>query len=119
MPSYSFIDDEHHWLVFTSIGRRNDPQTCPKCGKPGERAPWLDAPNIDRDSAGSWNAGEFNPGLGKVTYGVKDAERQAKRMGLEPVGNEPPDNLHKAAEKRQQETREQRWRDADRNMLYD
>jgi hypothetical protein len=119
MPTYSWIDEEHHWLVFTSISTRNDPQACPKCGKDGTRAPWMDAHNVDKEAAGSWNQQSFNPGLGCWTNSTKHAEQIAASRGLEPIGNEPPENLHKMAEKTKAETREQRWRDADRQMLYD
>lgn len=118
MPSYSWsCPAGHDWVAFTSIASRNDPQTC-KCGEPGHRTQWKDAPYLDRDSAGSWNSGSYNPGLGMVTSGIKDAERKAKARGMEPVGTEPVENLHKSFEKQREETREKRWRDADRVMLY-
>lgn len=31
----------------------------------------------------------FNRGLGMVTYGTRDAEKKAKRLGLEPTGGVP------------------------------
>ena len=80
---------------------------------------WLDAGYIDKDSAGSWIKGEMNPGLGKVTYGIKDAERQARRMGLEPVGNESPEALHKAADQTRADNRARRWSEAERDKLYE
>jgi hypothetical protein len=79
----------------------------------------MDAPNIDKNAAGSWNAAAWNPGLGSVTTGIKDAERQAKARGLEPIGSEPVEKLHSRFETQREETREKRWRDADRVMLYD
>lgn len=117
MPTYSWADDEHHWTVMTSIATRDDPQACPQCGAQGSRQ--IDAPSIDKTSAGGWNQQAYNPGLGCWTKSVRHGEQIAKSRGLEPVGNEPVENLHKAAEKQREDTREQRWRDADRQMLYD
>lgn len=62
---------------------------------------------------------EFNPGLGCYTKSTKDAERIAMKRGMEPIGTEPVENLHKKYEKQKQETREERWRQADRVMVYE
>lgn len=117
MPSFTWACDEHHWIVLSSIAGRDEPQACPKCGKAGARQ--IDAPFIDKTAAGGWNQQSYNPGLGCWTKSVKDGERIAKARGLEPVGTEPVENLHKHFDKQREETREQRWRDADRVMLYD
>lgn len=37
----------------------------------------------------------FNRGLGMVTYGTRDAEKKAKRMGLIPVGDQNVDKIIK------------------------
>jgi putative FmdB family regulatory protein len=105
------------WDVASTVAERDHPQACAKCQAEGERQ--LTLPNLDKTSAGSWNQQSYNPGLGCWTQSTKHAEQIAKSRGLEPIGNEPPENLHKMAEKTKAETREQRWRDADRQMLYD
>ncbi len=117
MPTYTWACQEHYWIVSTSVATRDDPSSCPKCAAAGTRQ--IDAPNIDKTAAAGWNQQSFNPGLGCWTKSTKEAELIAKRRGLEPVGNEPVENLHKAADKTREETREQRWRDADRVMVYD
>lgn len=117
MPTYEWACDKHIWEVVTTISARDEPSACPKCGTPGTRQ--LTLPNIDKTAAGGWNQQSYNPGLGCWTKSVKHGEEIAKRRGLEPVGNEPVENLHKAAEKQKAETREKRWRDADRQLLYD
>lgn len=112
MPTYSWICDEHHWTVMTSISTRNDPQDCPKCGKAGTRASYMDAPNIDKTAAGSWNQQSYNPGLGCWTNSTKHAEQIAKERGLEPLGNEPVENVHKHFDQKRKEMHEQRWKDS-------
>jgi hypothetical protein len=62
---------------------------------------------------------EYNPGLGCYTESTRHAERIASRRGLEPIGTEPVDKLHKTFEKKREEKREERWRQADRVMVYE
>ena len=114
-PTYDWACDKHIWEVVCRIADRDEPSTCPKCGAPGTKQ--LSAPNIDKTSAGSWNQTSYNPGLGCWTKSTKHAEQIAKARGLEPVGNEPIDNIHKKFEKDREEKREARWAD-DREMLY-
>jgi putative FmdB family regulatory protein len=38
---------------------------------------------------------EFNPGLGQITKSKAHREELAKKLGVEEVGNENPDKLHK------------------------
>lgn len=118
MPVYVWKCAEHgNWDVQMRVADMDLVQACPTCGSHGTRQ--LTAPNIDKTAAGSWNQQSYNHGLGCWTKSQKHAEQIAKSRGLEPVGNEPPDNLHKAAEKTQQEIRDKRWAEADRVKLYD
>ena len=116
MPSYTWACQEHHWIVMTSIATRDEPSQCPKCGAAGKRQ--FDAPHIDKTAAGGWNQQSFNPGLGCWTKSTRHGEQIAKSRGLEPVGNEPVENLHKHYDQKREETSAKRWRDADRDMVY-
>ena len=119
-PSYTWRDSEHEWIVITSVDSRNNPRACPTCGADGTRSE-VEPFRIDKlclTTGSGVSTEEYNPGLGCVTKSIKDAERIAKSRGLEPVGNEPPENLHKHFDRQREETREQRWRDADRVMVY-
>jgi putative FmdB family regulatory protein len=115
MPTYDWACSKHTWEVVCKMAERDDPSSCPKCGEAGTKL--LSAPNIDKTSAGSWNQASYNPGLGCWTHSTKHAEQIAKARGLEPVGNEPPENILKKHEKQREETRAARWAD-DREMLY-
>ena len=100
----------HSWDVWSTIALRDEPASCPKCASLGVRQRVV--PVQVHGSAGDWNKQEMNPGLGCVTSGVKDAERKAKAMGLEPLGNESPEKVHKHFDTMRAERREQRYRDA-------
>lgn len=118
MPTYEYACKPcgHRFDVIKPMARYDWPEACAKCGLEAERL--ISATSID-STAGDWNRIEFNPALGQWTKGWGQARKIAKARGMEEVGNEPVENLHKAAERQRVETREKRWRDADRNMLYD
>lgn len=119
-PTYEWTctSCEHEWDVICAVKDRDEPSRCSKCDAQGHRSGVVRT-NIDKSAAGAWNDQEYNPGLGCVTYGKKDRERKAKALGLEEIGNEKVETIHKTFDKRRQETREQRWKDADRVKLYD
>lgn len=111
MPAYPHVcHSGHSWDVWTTIAQRDAPASCPDCGALGTRLKVV--PIQVHAGAGDWNRQEMNPGLGCVTSGVKDAERKAKAMGMEPVGNERPETLHRHFDTMRAERREQRYRDA-------
>jgi hypothetical protein len=97
------------------MASRNDPQSCPSCGSSGERQ--VTAAYFN--GASDWNTQSWNPGLGCYTKSHKEAEKIAKSRGLEPIGNENPDNIHKHYEKQREETKERRWQEAAKVGLFD
>ncbi len=117
MPTYDWACSKHIWEVVCPMADRDNPSSCPKCGEPGTKQ--LSAPNIDKVAASSWNQASYNPGLGCWTNSWKHGRQIAKARGLEEVGNDSADKIHKDAEKAREDIREQRWKDADRVMKYD
>lgn len=118
MPTYGWKCDEHGpWDVCVPIADRDNPQPCPSCGVHGTKQ--LSAPNIDRVASGAWNQQSYNPGLGCWTKSWKHGREIAKARGMEEVGDEPADKLLKAADKKREETRQERWAEADRVKLYE
>lgn len=98
----------------------NTPETCPKCAGSAYKLPSLFAVDKLSLTTGSGvSTEEYNPGLGCYTKSTKDAERIAAKRGLEPIGSEPVEKLHKRYEKQREETRADRWRQADRVMVYE
>lgn len=115
MPTYPYrCEHGHEFDVIKSVAEIDRPEVCHE-GHPAER--YIARTFID-STAGDWNRVEYSPALGQWTKGWKEARKIAKARGMEEVGTEPVENLHKAAEKRQTEIRAQRWRDADRELLY-
>ncbi len=119
MPTYEFKCStcEKPFDIVCRVAERDDAYSCPDCGASGVRQ--LSMPAIDKSAAGDWNNVSYNPGLGTWTKSWKHGREIAKSRGLEEVGNEPLDKLHKKAEDRKVEIREERWREADRDKVYD
>ena len=114
MPTYAWKCTDpgcgSHWDVVSTVADRDSPSPCPACSASGARQ--ITIPNIDKTAAGGWNQQSFNPGLGCWTKNQKHASQIAKERGLIEVGNEPPENMIKAAERQREETRQARWDDA-------
>lgn len=119
MPTYPHrcVSCSREWDVQCRVADRDEPQRCPACDAVGDRQ--LTVPQIDKVAAGSWNQASYNPALGCWTDSWKHGRQIAKSRGMVEVGDEPPEKIHARAEKQREETREQRWKDADRVMKYD
>lgn len=116
MPSYDWACDQHRWVVVSTIADRDEPSSCPKCQAPGTRMMSLPAPVSV--TAGDWNRGSWNPGLGCYTKSWKHGRQIAKERGLEEVGDSDPDALYKENEKAREDKRAGRWAD-DRELVYE
>lgn len=108
MPIYDYsCSNEHAWDVTKPMRESDAEEKCPRCGEVGGKIPPLFA--IDKTAAGSWNQQAYNPGLGCWTHSTKHAEQIAKDRGLEPLGNEPVENVHKHFDQKRKEMQEERW----------
>ena len=106
MPTYPYrCQDgacEYEFEVIKSMAEIDRPEICLRCAKPAQR--YIGRTHFT--GAADWNRQEWNPGLGCYTKGWKDAEKKAKSRGLEPIGNEKPETIHKHHEK----ARAEKWR---------
>ena len=59
--------------------------------------------------ADGWDNAEWNPAFGKVIRNKKHRAEEAKRMGLEEVGNADMAKYGKDLEAEQERKRDQRW----------
>jgi putative FmdB family regulatory protein len=120
MPTYEWdcVGCRVTWDVVTRIAERDEPQRCPKCQALGTRNPVVLCA-IDKSAASDWNNVSYNPGLGCWTKSWKHGREIAKSRGMEEIGNEPVENIHKKYEKQRAETRAKRWEEADRVKVYD
>lgn len=81
---------EHKWEVPKFVRHIDMPELCPKCSSQGIRY-------ISRTSfyGAKVEEAEFNHGLGCVTKSADHRKQLAKQRGLEEIGNEPIENIHK------------------------
>lgn len=112
MPIYAYRcpNCEHRFEVYKSVRYINNIEHCEKCSTISNRVMSL----TNFSGADDWNTQHFSPALGKWVKSNSELRREAKRRGLEEVGNEKPETLHKIAEKRNQEIR-----DNNMNLSYD
>lgn len=102
--------------VIKAVADIDNSEACPKCGTPAQR--YIARTHV-HGSAADWNTQTWNPALGCYTKSTKQARDIAKSRGMEEVGTEKPETIHKHFDKQREETRAQRWREADREMKYE
>jgi putative FmdB family regulatory protein len=104
--------------IIKSVKAIDQVETCPKCSSSCDSS----ARQISRTNftgASDWNTQTFHPALGQVVRNNKHAAQIAKSRGMIEVGNEKVETVHAHFEKQREETREQRWKDADKVKVYD
>jgi len=116
MPTYPYECEACHktWDVVKSVKSIDDPEPCAVCSQPALRR----IARVNFTGADDWNTQTFNPALGCYTRNTRHARQIAKSRGMEEVGTEPPEKIHAAFERQQAETREQRWKDAEKDKVY-
>lgn len=77
---------------------------CPGCSNPATRI-WT-TPQI---LGASVESPDYNPGLGCVVKNKRHREQIAKSRGLEEVGSEPTDKIHKHFDSQRAEKSRKRW----------
>jgi putative FmdB family regulatory protein len=116
VPTYEYRCREgHEFEVTKRIADIDRPESC-QCGAEGER--FISRTHV-HGSAGDWNRVEYSPALGQWTKSWKEARQIAKARGMEEVGNEKVETVHKHFDKVREEKREKLWKDAERVKLYD
>ena len=116
MPVYEYLCDHgHRFDVVKSMSELERTELCPDCSAVAAR-------QISRTNftgASDWNTQSWNPGLGCYTKSHKHASQIAKNRGLVELGNEKVETVHKFFEKKREETRAERWAEADRVKPYE
>ena len=94
MPQYPYEcqDCAHDFEITKSVKHIEDLEHCPKCSGVAER---YISNKISFSGASDWDTAHYSPALGKVVKSNAEARREARRMGLEEVGSEPVENIHK------------------------
>ena len=120
MPIYLYKCREcaADWDVAKSMAQLDRAEECPSClAANGSSSRVMQSVNFT--GAGDWNTQTFHPALGTVVRNNAHARQIAKSRGLIEVGNEAPEKIHSACEKQRADTRDERWKDADRVKVYE
>lgn len=99
--------------VVKSVKEMNAPETC-KCGSIATRE---FVPSRVHFIGASVQHAEYNPGLGCIVKNKEHRKELCKQKGLEEVGSEPVESIHKHFDKAREEARERAWEDADRGWV--
>lgn len=121
MPTYEYLCSlcSVDFDVSKRIADIEREEECPACGHVNKS----DARQVSRSNlVGLQHCTEsayHDPALGVVVKDRKHAAKIAKDRGYIEVGTEKPETIHRHFETQRQETREQRWKDADRVKVYE
>jgi putative FmdB family regulatory protein len=120
IPTYAYRcqDCRQEFDVVKRVADIDQLEECPECCAFVNSASRLIVP-VNFNGAADWNTQTFNPALGCYTRNTLHARQIAKSRGLEEVGTEPVEKIHKHFEKQQEETRAARWDDAMKVKVYD
>lgn len=104
--------------VIKPVAEYQSPEFCPEkaCGAPARRE---FVPRKTYLYGTAVQEAEYNPGLGCVTYSKQHRAEIAKHRGLEEIGNEKPESIHKHFDTRRAEARERGWAETTRDWVGD
>lgn len=108
MPTYDFAcaKCDEPFEIIQSIKEYDGKANCPSCGiESRERIFSANAFFIGSKVEDK----EFNPGLGIITKNAKHRRDEARARGLEEVGTEAPEKIHKASENLRAEKLKRSW----------
>lgn len=111
MPFYPYEcqDCGHDYEVVKSVSAIDETEYCPKCNSVASR---YIAKTGGFIGAGDWDTAHYNPALGKVVKSNAEARMEAKRMGMEEIGNEPVDKIHKKFDTEREQKIQRRYDEA-------
>lgn len=85
----------------------------------GSKAKYEFVPNANAiaKQSGMQDTAEYNPGLGCVVRNKSHKKEICKIKGVEEIGNESPEKIHKHFDKRREEKIESAYEEADRGWV--
>jgi hypothetical protein len=91
-----------------------DVEHCGKCQMVSDRQfvpsrVWFNGTSVEH--------AEYNPGLGCIVKNSSHRKEIAKQKGLEEIGNETPEKLHKYFDQVREEKREKAWDDVTKGWV--
>lgn len=108
MPIYDYLCEkcEFDFEIIKSISEHSRKEDCPRCGNPSEQDFSRCRPHFIGTKI---EDAEFNPGLGKITKSKRHREELARQLGVEEVGNEKPESIHKHFDTSREEKLKKSW----------
>ena len=97
---------EHEFEVIKPIAAIEDPESCPECKADGAER------YIGRThfyGANDWDKAEFNPAFGQIVRNGQHRKELAKRHGMEEVGNESVEKIHKHYDSERERRSDESW----------
>lgn len=113
---YRCFHCEKDFDVVKSHHESDKDEVCPKCGEFGVRD---FAPKKIHLMNTKVTHAEFNPGLGCVVNNKKHMSELCKIKGVEPIGNEKPESIHKHYDKAREEKADKAYEDATHGWIGD
>jgi hypothetical protein len=97
-----------YFEVIKSVRDFDNEEYCPKCGMIGIK---IIAYRQSFHGAADWDTSHYNPALGRVVRSNAEARKIAREMGLEEIGNESLDKIHKKYDSERQHKIDTRYDD--------
>lgn len=119
MPTYAYFCPpcDYCYDVVKPMAESHSVEHCPKCQ--AEAVKGVSPFAVDKLclTTGSGVSTEtWNPGLGCYTKSIRHGEQIAKERGLEPVGSEPVEKIHKHYDKAREEKNKRAWAETDKKI---
>ena len=102
---YRCPDCNAEFDVIKSVADIDLVEKCSKCGTEAVRY----IAQTHFYGASDWDKAEYNPAFGQVVRNGNHRKELAKRRGMEEIGNESVDNIHKRYDAQREQKRKDRW----------
>jgi len=98
----------HSFDVIKPAAEYQSPELCPRkaCGAPARKE---FVPRKTYLSGTAVQEAEFNPGLGCIVKNKQHRAEICRQRGLEEIGNEKPETIHRHFDREREERRERAW----------
>lgn len=108
MPAYPYEcnDCASKWDVIKTVADIDLVESCPKCQSTSNHRY---VTNFTFYGASDWDKAEYNPAFGKIIRNAKHRKEEARRLGVEEIGNESPDKIHAHYEKQLDKQIDDSW----------
>lgn len=106
----------HEFDVVKSYLKMTDEERCSHCNTVSTRDFVPSRLFLNKTSV---QHAEYNPGLGCIVRNEAHRKELCKIKGVEEIGNEKPESLHKYYDKKREEKLEQAWADVDKGWIGD